>query len=52
MRSFKVLGWPTKGFGTVFDIKLLAAFKHLHGLYASRSNMTAKSKKGKKFKKF
>jgi hypothetical protein len=48
---FKILGWPTKRFGTFSDRKLLAASKNEHGLHASKSTMTAESKKGKKFMK-
>jgi hypothetical protein len=43
----KILGRPTKGYGTFFGSKLHADSKNVHGLYASRSTLTATSKKVK-----
>jgi hypothetical protein len=41
----KILGWPTKGYGTFSGSKLLADSKNVHGLYAWRSTLTARSKR-------
>jgi hypothetical protein len=44
---FKILGWSKKQHGAFSGGKLLADFKNVHVLYVWRSNLTAKSKKGK-----
>jgi hypothetical protein len=43
----KILGWPTKRYGTFSGNKLLADSKNVHGLYACRSNLTTRSNKVK-----
>jgi hypothetical protein len=43
----KILGWPTKWYGTFSSSKLPADSKNVHGLYAWRSTLTTRSKKVK-----
>jgi hypothetical protein len=45
--SAKILGWPTKWYGTFFGSKLLTDSKNIHGLYAWRSTLTTRVKKVK-----
>jgi hypothetical protein len=43
----KILGWPTKCYGTFSGSKLLADSKNVHVIYAWRSTLTTRSKKVK-----
>jgi hypothetical protein len=43
----KMLGWPTKWYGTFSGRKLFADSKNVHGLYPWRSILTTRSKKVK-----
>jgi hypothetical protein len=46
----KILGWSKKQHGTFSGRKLRAESKNVHFLYFWRTNLTVRSKKGKKFK--